>query len=60
MKKPAILYVDDEPAILLLFERMFESHYAVHTASSAKQALEILEQQEIRLVPLKPTKKSGS
>jgi len=45
-----ILYVDDEPSSLLLFERLFEDDYAIHTALSAREALEILRRETIHLV----------
>ena len=38
-----ILYVDDEPINLKLFELTFKSHYHVVTALSAREGLEILE-----------------
>lgn len=38
----AILYVDDEPINVLLFERMFRKKYKVFTAHSGYLGLEIL------------------
>ncbi|MCP4656283.1 MAG: response regulator [bacterium] len=45
-----ILYVDDEPSSLVLFERMFEDAYDIRTALSAREALDILRRETIRLV----------
>lgn len=46
-----ILYVDDEPINLLLFERMFNKKYNVITAESGVEGLELLkEKPEIELV----------
>ncbi len=45
-----ILYVDDEPSSLVLFERMFEDAYDIRTALSAREAIEILRREPIRLV----------
>lgn len=43
MEKKEILFVDDEKAILYLFEQAFkEAGYKVRTAESAEQALDIL------------------
>ncbi len=46
-----ILYVDDEPINLRLFELMFKSQYEVITASSGPEALEIIKNcDDIKLV----------
>ena len=42
-QKIKILYIDDEPVNLLLFERMFEGFYDVITAESGSQGVLILE-----------------
>jgi response regulator RpfG family c-di-GMP phosphodiesterase len=39
-----VLYVDDEPINLMLFELNFKSKYKVLTASDAKDGINILEQ----------------
>lgn len=44
-----ILYVDDEPSNLIVFEAAFEDEFQVHTATSAEGALRFLES---RLVPV--------
>ena len=49
-KVSPILYVDDEPSNLLLFERYFEDGYAIHTARSGAEALEILDREPIELI----------
>jgi DNA-binding NtrC family response regulator len=41
--KPAILFVDDEERIVRLLKIMFRELYEVHTAHSAREALQILE-----------------
>lgn len=48
--KAPVLYVDDEPSNLRLFERYFERDYKIFTAGSAQQAREILRRQNIHLV----------
>ncbi len=48
--RPPILYVDDDEDHLELFAVTFGRHYEVLTASSARQALEILRRREIRLI----------
>lgn len=45
-----ILYVDDEDPNLTVFEAAFEDYYSVLTASSARQALEILRREDVHLV----------
>ncbi|PLX11480.1 MAG: response regulator [Marinilabiliales bacterium] len=37
-----LLYVDDEPTNLILFEHNFNKHFDIITAESGKQGLEIL------------------
>jgi len=49
-RRYGILAVDDEDAILESLEFTLGSEYRVFTATSAEQALEILEQEEIALV----------
>lgn len=49
-QRSSILYVDDEPTNLLLFERYFEDAYQIHTARSGAEALEILSREPIELV----------
>lgn len=48
--KRDILYVDDESANLLVFEAAFEDDFQVHLASSAREALAILEDKAIPVV----------
>jgi adenylate cyclase len=43
----SILYVDDEPNNLLVFESAFEDDFDVHTAGSAREAMRILRQAPI-------------
>jgi two-component system, response regulator, stage 0 sporulation protein F len=52
MKDPVtILYVDDEPINLMLFETLFNKKYRVITAESGYRGLEILkEQPEIQVI----------
>lgn len=45
-----ILIVDDEPANIRLLERLFRNDYHVLSASSGKEALEVLTQHEIALI----------
>ncbi len=48
--QPPILYVDDEPHNLTVFEAAFEDFYDVHTAVSARRAIDVLRGDEIHLV----------
>lgn len=48
--KAPVLYVDDEESNLVLFERVFEDDYEIHTARSAREAIDILRRQAIHLV----------
>ncbi|MGH8058321.1 MAG: response regulator, partial [Candidatus Entotheonellia bacterium] len=50
MKRYGLLIVDDEKDILRVLSLTFEEDYDVFTATSGKQALEILEQEEIALI----------
>ncbi len=45
-----VLYVDDEPSNLLVFKAQFKKHMEIFTAGSGRQALEILEHEEIPVV----------
>lgn len=40
--KPTILYVDDEPINLMLFEAVFHTSYTIITADSGPKGLELL------------------
>jgi len=48
--RPAILYVDDEPANLDTFKRAFGREYVIRTSLSAREALQILEKEEFPLL----------
>ncbi|MEQ9286052.1 MAG: response regulator [Cyclobacteriaceae bacterium] len=48
--KNTILYVDDEPANLRVFKSSFQWDYNIITAESAKQALEIIEDNKIQVL----------
>ncbi|MCC7460294.1 MAG: sigma-54-dependent Fis family transcriptional regulator [Proteobacteria bacterium] len=48
--RPAILYIDDENANLIVFKKAFESEFLVKTCSSAQEALEILKTEHFPLV----------
>lgn len=48
--KPAILYVDDENANLIVFKKSFETDFLVKTCSSAQEALEILKTEHFPLI----------
>src|SRR3989338_9355028 len=48
--RPAILYVDDEPANLETFKRAFGADYRVKTCLSGTEALKILEEEDFPLV----------
>ncbi len=50
MKRYGLLIVDDEKDILRVLSLTFEEDYDVFTATSGKQALEILEKEEIALI----------
>jgi len=51
MKKPKILYVDDEPINLMLFEANLEKKYQIMTAENGTKGLEIIsENSDIRVV----------
>lgn len=48
--KPVILYVDDEPNNLVSFTAAFRRFYTIHTATSAKEGIEILRREPIQIV----------
>jgi signal transduction histidine kinase len=48
--KRDILYVDDEPDNLIVFEATFESTFQVHTANSGAKALDLLDRQAFPVV----------
>ena len=48
--KPAILYVDDEPANLESFVAGFRRHYTIYTSTSAIGAVEILKKHKVLLI----------
>src|SRR5262245_43033020 len=50
MERPKILVVDDETTNLELLERMLRSRYAVSTAQSAAQALELLRRERFAAI----------
>jgi YesN/AraC family two-component response regulator len=45
-----LLYVDDEPINIELFQLNFENIYTVFVASSAKEGLEIIKRQDIKVI----------
>ncbi|MEO9483607.1 MAG: response regulator [Ekhidna sp.] len=49
-KEIAILYVDDEDINLFLFKTNFESNYPVFTASSGAEALQVLKENEDKII----------
>lgn len=49
-KKYSILYVDDEDSNLHIFKNTFRREYEIYTAISAKQGLEILDNEKIDLI----------
>jgi signal transduction histidine kinase len=48
--KRDILYVDDEPDNLVVFEATFESSFNIHTANSGTKALDLLQRQAFPVV----------
>ena len=48
--KRDILYVDDEPDNIVVFEATFEDHFTVHTAGNGRQALQVLERIHVPVV----------
>lgn len=51
VEKVGILCVDDEPLNLMLFSKIFEKHYQIHTAASGVEGLAVLkEADDIRFV----------
>ena len=51
MTKPNVLFVDDEPMNLMLFEANFKDHYNVFTALDGESGLNILSKnKDIRLI----------
>ena len=48
--KRDILYVDDEPSNLIVFEAAFEEQFHVHTCDSAEEALEFLRTHPVPVV----------
>ncbi|TLP80123.1 PAS domain S-box protein [Maribacter sp. ACAM166] len=49
-EKLNILYVDDEPSNIRVFETNLKRHYTIFTALSGAEALKILEKNHIRLI----------
>ncbi|MEZ4828829.1 MAG: adenylate/guanylate cyclase domain-containing protein [Bacteroidia bacterium] len=49
-KNFSILYVDDEPQNLISFRATFRREYAIFTASSGEEGLEVLRQNKIHLI----------
>ena len=49
-RRYALLFVDDEEAILETLQLTFEDDYEVHVASSGELGLEVLEREEIAVV----------
>ena len=49
-KNRHILYVDDEPSNLVVFEAAFSDDFQIHTAETAQKALDIIEQTPIPVV----------
>jgi CheY-like chemotaxis protein len=49
-ERTTILYVDDEPANLVVFRAQFQRYFEVRTASSGAEALELLDREEIPIV----------
>lgn len=47
---PVVLVVDDQPAVLASFEAILENDFEVLTAPNAKEALEKINNREVRLV----------
>ena len=48
--KARLLYVDDEPGNLLSFRYMLDDAYIIHTAESAKEGWDIIQEESIDLV----------
>ena len=48
--KPTVLYVDDEQDNLFAFRSVFRRFYNVVTALSGKEAIELMEKQQIQVV----------
>ena len=48
--KPNVLYVDDEQDNLLVFKSSFRRNYNIQTASSAKEGLELLKDNNFEMV----------
>lgn len=48
--KYSILFVDDEPANLNVFQTTFKWYYIVHVASSASEGMKILEKENIDMI----------
>lgn len=50
MSRPTILCIDDEPLSIRALESYLSKHYRVSTALSAKQGLELIEQESPDLI----------
>ncbi|MBI5947405.1 MAG: sigma-54-dependent Fis family transcriptional regulator [Chloroflexi bacterium] len=48
--RPTLLYVDDEPENLTVFDALFSAEYAVRTATSGTAALEILRREPVAVL----------
>lgn len=49
-KKIKILYVDDEDINLRIFKNVFRREFEIHVASSAKEALDYLENNDVEVI----------
>ncbi len=49
-EKEHILYVDDEPDNLTVFKSNFRRYYKVHTALTAEEGMQILQEQDIKII----------
>jgi DNA-binding NtrC family response regulator len=48
--RPRVLFVDDEPRILLALKAIFRPHYEVFTANDGQSAIELMKQHEFDVV----------
>jgi two-component system, response regulator, stage 0 sporulation protein F len=57
--KLSLLYIDDEPFNLMLFEELFEQDYLIYTAESGFKGLEILNSHKEIMIVISDMKMHG-
>jgi response regulator RpfG family c-di-GMP phosphodiesterase/DNA-binding CsgD family transcriptional regulator len=50
MSKPTILYLDDDPGNLLVFETAFFEFYTIHTTTEPEEAFQVLQTEPVEVI----------